>query len=480
MKHGRRTGNFYIAAAMIAAVALCLATGGCVDRSRQGKYSPQQAQQMAREFPKKRIQLICPPKQGGLSDFITRTLSSYTEDAMGVNIIVQNRPGAAGATGMRFGAKARPDGYTVTYVTVESTILKHRKGIKDTVSHEDFDLLARLNYGPAALSVKADSDWEDFGDFVEYAQKNPGKIKVGNSGAFSIWHLASAAIADKLNIDLGYVPYNGAAPSVQDLLGGHIQAVVSSPSEVITFAQGGQLKMLAVFGEERDPEFPDVPTARELGFDVVVGAWGGLGVPKNTPDGIKKILIEKFKAGFDSEGFREKCRQRGVTLGWMDAAQFTEFAKNEDAMFGRVLEKLPTEDKTPGLSPMSFPKALLILIAVLAVVQLVLGVVKKDAQKKEGLGPRFGVMLIFFAVLAIYILALPYVGYLLSTVVFLGVCFLVLSPRRDAGALIGGAAFALVAGLAVYYLFAVFLSVPLIEGPVDEFVRYKLFAMFGG
>jgi tripartite-type tricarboxylate transporter receptor subunit TctC len=262
---------------------------------------------------------------------------------MGAKIIVENRPGAAGATGMRFGANASWDGYTVTYVTVESTILKHRKDISETVSYSDFALLARLNYGPASLSVKADSPWQSFSEFVEHARANPGRLNVGTSGQYSIWHLASAVMANALGLRLSYVPYDGAAPSIQDLLGGHLDAVVSSPSEVFTFVKSKQLRLLAIFGDTRDPQFPHVPTAKELGHDVVVGAWGGLGVPKGTPKGIQDILHDKFKAGFDNPGFRRKCKERSVTLGWLDSQAFARFSQEQDKMFGKILSALSME-----------------------------------------------------------------------------------------------------------------------------------------
>jgi len=324
-------------------VLIALTLSGCVERGKEGERSETEVKKMVAQFPNKEIRLICPPKQGGLSDFITRTLAFFTEKETGAKIVVENRPGAAGATGMRFGATARSDGYTVTYVTVESTILKHRKDINETVSYSDFELLARLNYGPASLSVKADSPWQTFSDFINQARANPGRLNVGNSGQYSIWHLASAVMADALGITLSYVPYDGAAPSIQDLLGGHLDAVVSSPSEVFTFMKSKQLRLLAIFGHERDPQFPGVPTAKELGHNVVVGAWGGLGVPKDTPRGIRNILYKKFKAGFDAPGFRQKCKDRSVTLGWQDFQTFARFAKAQDEMFARILGSLSME-----------------------------------------------------------------------------------------------------------------------------------------
>ncbi|MFC1474595.1 tripartite tricarboxylate transporter substrate binding protein [bacterium] len=333
----------YLKAALAAVLVFSLALAGCVNQEKQGDLSDEEVAKMVEEFPKKDIRLICPPKQGGLSDFITRLLAGYAEEAAGANVIVENRPGAAGATGMRHGSGANPDGYTVTYVTVESTILKHRKDIDETVSYTDFELLARLNYGPASISVNANSQWQTFGDFVEHAKANPGDVNIGNSGQYSIWHLASAVMADSLGIDVGYVPYDGAAPSVKDLLGGHLDAVVASPSEVTDYVKSGQLRMLAVFSEEREVEMPDVPTAKELNYDIVVGAWGGLGVPLNTPEEIQQKLIEMFKAGFDDPEFQEKCKARSAGANWQDKEAFTEFAAKQDEMFGRVLSDLKME-----------------------------------------------------------------------------------------------------------------------------------------
>jgi len=330
------------ALAVMLAVGL-LFTAGCVDRGQEGELSEEEVSRMIEGFPEKDIRLICPPKQGGLSDFITRTLAAYTEEETGKNIVVENRPGNAGATGMRFGANSKPDGYTVTYVTVESTILKHRTDIDETVSYEDFELLARLNYGPASLSVKAGSEWDTFDDFIEYAKAHPGEMNIGTSGQYSIWHLASAVMAGEAGIEVSNVPYGGSAASVKDLVGGHLDAVVSSPSEVFTFVKSGQLKLLAVFGEERDDVFPEVPTAKETGHDIVVGAWGGLGVPIGTPGEIKDKLLAMFSKGFQNAEFQKKAAERSAGLDWLGPEEFQAFAEKQDAMFGKILSTLEVE-----------------------------------------------------------------------------------------------------------------------------------------
>ncbi len=312
---------------IIATIAVA-ATTGCVNNAQKGKFN------------EKNITLICPPKQGGLSDFITRTLAVYSEKKTGGSIVVENHPGASGATGMRVGSKAAPDGNTVTYVPVESTILLHRKDITESISYKDFDLLARLNYGPGALVVRSDSKFKTFKDFVDFAKKNPGKLNVGNSGNFAIWHIAAALMAEKTGIQIGHVPYDGSAAAVQDLLGGHLDAIVASPAEVFTFVAAKQLKILVMFDEKRNWQFKDIPVAKEVGYDIVVSAWGGLAVPKGTPKETEKRLVEIFKKGFDDPEFQEKCKERSVTLGWQGPDEFLKFAEEQDKMFADVLKDL--------------------------------------------------------------------------------------------------------------------------------------------
>ncbi|MEW5947748.1 MAG: tripartite tricarboxylate transporter substrate binding protein [bacterium] len=308
----------------VAAAAALLLPAGC---SRKEK-----------KFPSKPITVICPPAPGGTSDLVTRTISYYAEKELGVPVIVVNKTGGAGAVGMSAGAKAKPDGYTVTYVVVEIAILPHR-GLAP-VSYDDFDLLFRINHTPAALTVNSGAPWKSFRDFAAYAAANPGRIRVGNSGAFSIWHLAAARLEQSLGTDFLHIPHKGAAPAVKSLLGGHIDAVTVAPAEVQTNVEAGKLRMLAVLDEERDPNFPDVPAAAETGSAVSVGAWGGMAAPKGTPETVKKTLIEGFRKAYDNPEFQKKMKNQSVRLGWLDGEDFLAFVREQSEGFRKTIEKL--------------------------------------------------------------------------------------------------------------------------------------------
>ncbi len=286
----------------------------------------------AEKFPTKPVTLIVPWAAGGGTDAIARGLAKNTEKALGQTITVNNVTGGGGAVGHGAGLNAKNDGYTVTMITFELLSLPPQKLVPFT--YKDYDLLMRLNTDPAALTVKADSPFKTVKDFVDYAKANPGKVNVGNSGPASVWHIAAGLLEEKAGIKLNHVPFNGAAPAVTDLVGGHIQAVTVSPAEVQSQVKAGKLKMLAVMSDKRDPNFPDVPTFKEAGFG------RGLAVPKNTPDNVKKVLADAFKKGFDTPQFQDFAKKAGLGLAYAPAAEFKTFLDQTSANTEAVMKKL--------------------------------------------------------------------------------------------------------------------------------------------
>jgi tripartite-type tricarboxylate transporter receptor subunit TctC len=288
-------------------------------------------------FPTKQIRLIVQASPGGSSDLNCRTIAPGVEAALGVPVIVVNRPGGGGAVALAFGAAQHPDGYVINHVPVDIALLKPTGTADITPGH--YDMLCRVAYHGAGIAVLADSKYADFNDFIADAKARPGQITVGNSGINAIWHLAAVQLENAAGIKLSHIPFEGAAPGITALLGGHLDAVVCSPSETAPQVQGGNLRLLAVFYDERMPLFPNVPTLKELGIDLTCLAYLGFGVPRGTPPEAINILVNAFKKSFESEPFQEMLRSRGMSPGWMGPDEYTRFVQKD---FEKYMQLIPT------------------------------------------------------------------------------------------------------------------------------------------
>ncbi|MBI4568692.1 MAG: tripartite tricarboxylate transporter substrate binding protein [Planctomycetes bacterium] len=319
--------TFRIVAAALVAAALAWGWAGCAppDENEGGGKA---------EFPASPITIVCPPKPGGTSDTITRALAAAAKEQFGQNVMVVNKEGGGNVVGLRYGADARPDGYTVTYMVCEIAIIPHRPDLdaQDKIDHSRFEPLALLNRTPAVLTVSAKSGWNTFADFEKAARER--KLTVGTSGPWSIWELAPRMLASELGVSFEYIAHHGASEAVAALRGDHVQAVCVAPAEVLPGLRDGSFKALTVFDPERDPALPDVPTTTELGKpNLTISAWGGLGVPKGTPEAVRAVLAGKFKKAFDTPAFQEPMAKANVSLKWLDAPAYARFLDDESARF---------------------------------------------------------------------------------------------------------------------------------------------------
>jgi putative tricarboxylic transport membrane protein len=240
------------------------------------------------EYPTHPIELVVPYTAGGGTDSLARAFAEAARKHLPQTLIVVNKPGASGIVGWSDVINSKPDGYKIAVLSGELTTMVHLGMTK--INHEDLVPIAQLNYDPAAITVKADAPWNTIEEFLADAKKRDGGMQVGNGGNGSIWHLAAAAIEEKTGVKFNHVPFQGAAPSITALLGGHIDATAVSAAEVSTYVAAGKLKTLAVMGEQRIKGFENVPTLKERKIDVVVGNWRGLAVAKSTPPEIVKTL----------------------------------------------------------------------------------------------------------------------------------------------------------------------------------------------
>jgi len=251
---------------------------------------------------------------------------------------VLNKPGASGAIGWQEVVSAKPDGYKLAVITVELTTLPHMNMAKFT--HEDFVPIARLNADPAAITVKADAPWNTIEEFLAASKKSSGEIRVGNAGNGSIWHLAAAALEDKAGVKFNHIPFNGAAPAVLALLGGHIEAVAVSPAEVTAYVSGGKLKTLAVMSDARAKGFEKVPTLKERGIDLSIGTWRGLGAPKGTPPEIVALLKTVTAKAMQEAVLKDTMEKQNLNVSFADEAEFRAAMTRDNLYFKQLMAKL--------------------------------------------------------------------------------------------------------------------------------------------
>lgn len=289
-------------------------------------------------YPARAIDLVVPAGAGGGTDVVARALAEVARKHLPQPVTVLNRPGASGMIGHGEMINAKPDGYKLAIVFAEIVIVPHLGLSK--LSYEDFAPIARLNADPAAITVRADAPWNTLEDFLAASRARPGEVKMGNSGNGSIWHLAHAALEDKVGVKFIAVPFGGAAPAVLALLGGHVDAVAVSPGEVATHVQSGKLKTLTVMADRRVKGFDNVPTLKERGIDLSIGTWRGLGAPKGTPAEVLALWGDVARRTVDDPVFKEALDRLSVGVSYADAEAFRANMKRDNETFKALVNKL--------------------------------------------------------------------------------------------------------------------------------------------
>lgn len=287
----------------------------------------------ASDFPKQAVEMTV--LFGGSSATIAQVLADGISKQLNVPVAAVSRTGGGGAVGYSYVKSTPPNGYNVVWNSNSISTSYHNGNIP--FDFQAFDPVARVGMEVPALAVRSDSGWKNLKDFAAAGKKQ--KMKVGISGRGAFTHLASAALFEKMGIEVLYVPYGqGSAPV--ELLGGRVDAALQWPSQFKAQVDAGQLQVLAVTGSERVPLLPNVPTAKEQGFDVDVVMWRGIVAPKGTPkDVIDKLqtAIQKVVASSEFKGQSEKL---GFETGFLPAAEFGKQIASDDAVIGKLMVEL--------------------------------------------------------------------------------------------------------------------------------------------
>ncbi len=288
-------------------------------------------------FPDRPISLICPFSAGGGTDLICRKLAHEAEKRLGVSVLVNNITGGGGAVGHAAGRLAAGDGYTILSATFELISLPVQGLVPFT--YKDFDLMLLLNMDPAAVAVRADYPADSLEEFIRKGRSGE-PISIGNSGAGAVWHLAASMLADKTGLQAIHVPFDGASQAITALIGGHIDAVTVSPAELQTYVQSGQVKILAVMSDIRLKNFPDVPTCRSEGVDLVFGTWRGLALPVGVAAETRSLLQQTFREVASSDEFVEFARQSGMNLHILDTKDFNSMVEKQSKEVEEMMSRL--------------------------------------------------------------------------------------------------------------------------------------------
>lgn len=294
---------------------------------------------LAEEYPSRPITLYIPFSMGGTTDISARMLAKLTEPELGVRIILENKPGGGSVLMHELIARAAPDGYTLGILTTAAlTRLPHLRKV-DYDPFTDFTPVMVYGLYQHGLCVPATSPWQTFEDFIAYAENNPGLVTYSTAGAGSGQHLVMEYIASVEGIQWTNQPYPGGVEAVGALLNAQVTAV-SQATEWLSYVNLGRLRLLAVYGVERIPQFPDVRTLKEIGYDYALISGLGIVGPARLTDTVAKRIYDAFSKAAQQEEFQNLLNRLALLPYHFNQEELTTFLKTHYEFKGRLIKQI--------------------------------------------------------------------------------------------------------------------------------------------
>jgi tripartite-type tricarboxylate transporter receptor subunit TctC len=435
--HGMSRYSRFLLLAIVGAVL----SGGCRDEG---------------EYPNRPITLVCPWSPGGGTDRVSREVAALLEDELQVPVNVINATGGSGVTGHTRGALAKPDGYTLTMITVELNMLHHR-GLTN-ISYHDFDPLVLVNRDASALFVRSDAPWRSLADLEREIRAKPRGLKASGTAQGGIWHVAVAGWLDFVGLkadDVIWVSINGAGPSLQELISGGVDFICCSLPEADTLIEAGRIRALGVMAPERVPGYTDVPTFREQGVDWSMGGWRGLALPNGAPEERKEILLAALQRVIAREEYREFMTTSGFDARGDGPQEFAKALACHDEEFRAILtSETYASVRRSRYGPMVFPA---VIGGCLLAVATVSGIRRSGKQASpQSLQSTIVAVGLAIAWVLTFVALMEWLGFVLTAFGLLVVLMKYLGARLWTAALI-----AALVSATTYQLFAVHLRVSL-------------------
>ena len=290
-------------------------------------------------WPAKPVTLVVPFPAGGGTDAFARPLSSQFSKLTGKQLIIDNRGGAGGTLGAGIAARAAPDGYTLFMGAVHHAIAPSMYPKLDYDLEKDFVPLALMANVPQVLVVNPKNIPGDFKAFMAQVNSKPGRFNYGSAGAGTSHHLAGELFKQQTKTFITHIPYRGAGPALQDLIGGNVDMMFDGLGSSAGHIKGGRIKALMVSGSKRNPAFPDVPCAAELGLpDYTVTTWYGIWAPKGTPADVQARIAEELRRAAATDELKAIWASNGADFGNLTPPQFGAFVSSEVKRWATVVK----------------------------------------------------------------------------------------------------------------------------------------------
>ncbi len=294
----------------------------------------------AQNYPTRPITMVCPWGAGGGTDATARIIASLLEKELGQPVTVVNRTGGSGVVGHSAIAAAAPDGYTIGVATVEIGMM-HWQGLTE-LTGTSYTPIGLVNADPAGVQVRADSPYKSVNELIAAIKANPGKLKASGTGQGGIWHLAIAGLLRDQKIDpatLPWVPSNGAAPGLQDMIAGGVDVAPVSLPESRSLIDSGKVRSLAIMSDEPSTLYPNVPTLKKaIGSDWSMAAWRGIVAPKGIPADVRDKLAAAIKKIVAGKEFNEFMSKQGYGVIYKAPDDFAKFMAKSDTELGATMK----------------------------------------------------------------------------------------------------------------------------------------------
>ena len=291
----------------------------------------------AQAYPSKAISLIVPFPPGGRTDLIGRIVAQNLQGTLNATVVVVNKPGASSVLGSQEVSRAQPDGHTLGFFSTSFVVAQYT--VATPIVPKDYDLLAIVNVDPAAVAVNASAPWKSLKELVDHARANPGKLRIGMIPGASA-QIFAGALVNAARIKVINVPFKGDADGAIALAGGHIDIHVAVPVSYQALIAAKKVRMLAIAAEERSALYGDLPTYRENGVDVVIGAFHGVYAPLGLPAPVRDTLVAALEKTMNAKGTVEQMSKAGAGILFRKGDAAKAFLAQQDAAYRQIIDEL--------------------------------------------------------------------------------------------------------------------------------------------